>query len=163
MEELSMRKARSVYRKLTEAIAENGWKYKADDDKLIMVYGIKSEEKEEPVNFIVKVDAERQLILLETRPIITFNADVLISAAEAVCTANVILADGCFDLKLKSCELIYRQALSFRSSTNLSVGAIKYLLSYSVFAVNSFLGKLKLVNDGKISGAEFTDACKDIM
>lgn len=162
-EDLKLRKARSVYRKVNEAIEKNGWSCKCDEQTLALAYGIKTEEDGEPVNFVIKIDAERQLVRLETQPLMKFDSIRLIDAALAVCTANVILADGSFDLKLKGGALAYRQALVFRESTNLSLDAITYLLNYSVYAVNSFLSKFKLVNEDKIKGADFLAACRDII
>lgn len=162
-EDINIRRARSVYRKVNEAIEKNGWAVKADDQNLVLAYGIKSGEDSEPVQFVIAVDAELQLIRLETRPIIKFDKSRLIDAALGVCVANAILADGSFDLMLKGGALTYRQALVFRGSTNLSLDAVLYLLNYSVFAVNSFSDKFKLLSEGKLNGSDFIAACKDII
>ncbi|MCH5350628.1 MAG: YbjN domain-containing protein [Clostridiales bacterium] len=162
MEDLGMRKARSVYRILTEALDKNGWKYKADDDRITLAYGVKTENDDEPVTFTVRVDAEHQIVLLKTQPLLSFPAERLVEGAKAVCAANNVLVDGNFDLKLKGGALTYRQALVFRETTLLSVEALRFLLNYSIFAINTMLDKFALVSEGKLDGAGFCEACKSI-
>lgn len=161
-EDLKIRKARSVYRKLCEAVEKNGWKCKSDDDKLAVAYGIKVENGGE-FQFLVSIDADRQLVCLNSFTLMEFDAAHIIEGAVAVCGANFLLADGNFDLKIKGGALSYRQALAFHNSTNLAVDAIDYLLTYSLYAVNSFIGKFELVKEGKLKGGEFIEACKDIL
>ncbi|MCH5158320.1 MAG: hypothetical protein J1F33_03880 [Clostridiales bacterium] len=162
MEELNMRKARSVYRILTEALDKNGWDYNGNDDELTVTYAVKTDGDSDPVGFTVAVDAEKKLVLLKTQPMIRFGAERLVEGAKAVCAANAFLVDGNFDLRLKGGALTYRQALVFRETTVLSVEALRYLLNYSVFAVNMLLDKFKLVSDGKIDGAEFIEKISEI-
>lgn len=159
-EDLNIRKARSVYRKLNEAVEKNGWKCKTNDDKLALAYGIKTAVG--LTEFVAYIDAERQLVCVGTFPLMTFDASRLRDGALSVCAANLMLADGNFDLRMKSGELSFRQAVAFRESTNLSVEAITYMLDYALYAVNAFIDKFKLVNEGKLSGADFAEACKDI-
>ncbi len=161
MEDIETRKARSVYRKLAEAVEKNGWKCKTNDGKLAVAYGIKSEGLD-TVRFVAYVDAERSLICVNSLPIMNFGAERVREGAKAVCVANCFLADGSFDLKIKGGELSFRQAASFRGDTNLSVEAIAYLLNYSLYAVSSFFDKFKLVNEGKLDGSNFYSACESL-
>ena len=147
-----MELAKQVYGTLCEAIERREWKFGKDEEKLLVHFGVRGDDI--PMNFILVVDAERQLVrLMSPLPFKMCEAKRM-EGAIATCAATYGMADGSFDYDLSDGEIVFRMTASFRES-RIGEGLLQYMISCSCAMVDKYNDQFLAIDKGIIRIADF--------
>lgn len=156
--EKEMKLAKNTFDTLCQWLRDEGWKFEADEEKLLVSFGAVGDDLS--MNLTVKVNTD--LMIVSVYNYLGFNipenkrADMAI----AICAANERLHDGNFDLNLLSGSMLFRMTCSFRESL-LGKELMKYLVMTSCVTMDNFNDKFyDFVND-KISFKELVAWIKE--
>ncbi len=152
IDEKKMALAKQVYDTLCEAIERRNWKFGKDEEKLLVHFGVRGDDI--PMNFILVVDAERQLIRLLSPMPYKMSENKRMEGAIATCAATYGMADGSFDFNLSTGEIVFRMTASFRESV-IGEGLFQYMISCSCAMVDKYNDQFLGIDKGEISIAEF--------
>lgn len=151
-EEIKMELAKEVYAGLCAALDRREWRYEKEEDKLLVHFGVRGDDI--PMNFIIIVDAERQLIRVMSPLPFKFGEEKRIDGAIATCAASYGLADGSFDYDITTGAVVFRMTATYRES-KLGDGLFQYLISCSSAVVDEYNDKFLAVDKGIISIEDF--------
>lgn len=146
--------AKEAYNTLCRALDNIGWKYNKIEDELKIMFGVGGEDI--PMNFLVIIDAERQLVRLLSLLPFQMKSDKRVEGALATCIINYLLADGSFDFDLDEGHIMFRLTASFRESL-LGEELFKYMVSIACHTIDKYNDQLSDLNDGKISLEQFLE------
>lgn len=144
--------AKKVYQTLCEAIERREWKFGKDEDKLLVHFGVSGDDI--PMQFILVVDAERQLIRLMSPLPFKFSEDKRMEGAIATCAATYGMADGSFDYDLSDGTIVFRLTASFRESV-IGEGLFQYMISLSCVMVDKYNDQFLAIDKGELDISEF--------
>lgn len=150
--------ARSAYHTLCKALDNVGWNYQRKDDEFKIMFGVNGDDI--PMNFLVIVDAERQLIRLLSLLPFQMNEDKRIEGAVATCAINYLLADGSFDFDIEEGHVMFRMTNTFRGSI-IGEELVNHMVSVACFTVDKYNDMLSALNDGSISLSDFIQSLND--
>lgn len=144
--------AKKVYDGLCATLDRREWHYNKHDEDLTVTFGVNGEDI--PMDFILKVDAERQLLRMFS--ILPFKApeDKRMDMAIATCFASNGLADGSFDYDIAEGKISFRMTASFMGST-IGEGLFDYMINCSCSTVDAFNDKFLMLAKGLISITDF--------
>ena len=91
VDEKKMELAKQVYQTLCEAIERREWNFGKDEEKLLVHFGVSGDDI--PMQFILIVDAERQLIRLMSPMPFKMSESKRMEGAIATCAASFGMAD----------------------------------------------------------------------
>lgn len=151
-DEKNMERAKQVYNTLCEAIENREWEYKKDEDKLLVYFGVQGDDL--PMQFILIVDGERQLIRLLSPMPYAMSEDKRIEGALATCAASYSMPDGSFDYDLSDGSIIFRMTASFRESL-IGEGLLQYMISMSCTAVDIYNDQFLAIDRGLMEISDF--------
>ena len=80
--------AKEAYNTLCKALDNIGWNYKRMDDELKIMFGVGGDDI--PMNILIIVDADRQLVRLISLLPFQMNSDKIVEGAVATCIINYI-------------------------------------------------------------------------
>lgn len=144
--------ARKVYEDLCASLDKRKWHYQKHDDDLVVTCGVVGEDI--PMQFILIVDVERQLLRVLSRLPFTVPEDKRMELAIATCVATYGLADGSFDYNIADGTIDFRLTASFRESV-IGDGLFEYLIACSSFTVDKYNDKFLALCKGVISINDF--------
>lgn len=147
-----MIRAQQIYQKLCEAIDNRGWKYNKDEEKLVVYFGVRGDDL--PMQMILAVDAQRQLVRLMSPMTFCFSGEKRVDGAIAACTASYKLAEGNFDYDLGSGRMVYRMTASFLDG-DMGEGLFLHMLDYACAAVDAYNDKFEAINNGNLAITDF--------
>ena len=146
--------AKEAYNTLCRALDNIGWTYKRMDDELKIMFGVGGDDI--PMNFLIIIDAERQLVRLLSLLPFQMKSDKRVEGALATCIINYVLADGSFDFDLDEGHIMFRLTASFKESL-LGEELFKYMVSIACHTIDKYNDQLSDLNDGKISLEQFLE------
>ena len=149
-----MELAKQVYATLCNAVEKRGWKFGKDDAKLLVHFGVRGDDI--PMNFIIVVDADRQLIRLMSPLPFKMSEDKRMEGAIATCVATYGMADGSFDYDLSDGEIVFRMTASFRES-RIGEGLIQYMISCACAMVDKYNDRLLAIDKGILTIGDFIE------
>ena len=144
--------AKTVYQDLCATLDRRNWTYKRHDDDLVVTFGVSGEDL--PMDFVLAVDADRQLLRVFSRMPFTAPEDKRMEMAIATCVATYGLADGSFDFNIKDGSITFRMTASFRES-KIGEGLFQYLIDCSCAMVDVFNDKFLGICKGFLSLQDF--------
>lgn len=144
--------AKQVYKTLCDAIEGREWKFGKDEEKLLVHFGVNGDDI--PMQFILVVDAERQLVRLMSPMPYKMSEGKRIDGAIATCVASFGMADGSFDYDLSDGEIVFRMTASFRDSL-IGEGLFQYMISCSCAMVDKYNDQFLAIDKGMMSIADF--------
>lgn len=144
--------AKSVYEDLCAALDKKEWHYKRFDDDMVITFGVAGDDI--PMNFILAVETERQLLRVISRLPFEVPEEKRMEMAIATCVASYGLADGNFDFDLERGIISFRLTASFRNS-KIGEGLFDYLIRSSSFTVDLYNDKFLAIIKGFISISDF--------
>ena len=144
--------AKQVYQTLCESIEKREWKYGKDEEKLIVHFGVSGDDL--PMNFVISVDEERQLIRLMSPLPFKMGESKRMEGAIATCVASYGMADGSFDYDLSDGEIVFRMTASFRDSV-IGEGLFQYLISCSCAMVDKYNDQFLAIDKDIMSITDF--------
>lgn len=147
-----LERAKYIFSTLCQALDKNDWRYKKDEEDLSIECGAQGDDL--PIELKIRVDAERQLVLLISFLPFAISEEKRIDVAIAVSTINNVLVDGCFDYDVSSGKLLFRMTNSFMDSM-LSEEVFTYLLLCSCKTIDDYNDKLLMLSKGLLSIEQF--------
>lgn len=151
-DEKKMELAKQVYATLCTAIDKREWNYQKDEEKLVAYFGVNGDDI--PMQFILVVDAERQLIRVMSPLPFKMSESKRMEGAIATCVASYGMADGSFDYDLSDGTIVFRMTASFRESL-IGEGLFQYLISCSCAMVDAYNDKFLAIDKGLLSITDF--------
>lgn len=152
IDEKAMASAKTVYKTLCDAINRREWNYTKDEDNLVVHFGVNGDDI--PMQFILVVDAERQLIRLLSPLPFKMSEDKHMEGAIATCVASFGMADGSFDYDLSDGQIVFRMTSSFRESL-IGEGLFQYMISCSCVMVDEYNDKFLAIDKGLLTIDDF--------
>lgn len=146
--------AQTVYADLCAMLDKRGWSYKKYEEDLVITFGVAGEDI--PMDFIIGVDTERQLIRVLSKLPFTVPEDKRMELAIAACVASYGLPDGSFDYDIAKGTIVFRLTASFRES-KIGDGLFEYLIGCAGVVVDEFNDRFFALCKGIISINEFID------
>ena len=147
-----MELAKQVYETLCKAIENREWKYDKDENELEVDFIVGGDDI--PMQFIIKVDADRQLIRLFSPIPFSMSESKRIDGAIATCAASFRMADGNFDYDITDGSILFRMTVSFIDSV-ISESLFQYMISCACTMVDEYNDKFFALNKGMIEVTEF--------
>lgn len=147
--------AKTVYDDLCAALERRGWKFQKHDDDLVVTFGVAGDDI--PMDFVLAVDAQRQLLRVFSKLPFTVPEDKRMDLAIATCVASNGLADGSFDYDIATGSIVFRLTASFRES-KIGDGLFEYLIGCSSVTVDAYNDKFFALCKGLISINDFIGA-----
>lgn len=151
-EENKVTLAKQVYKTLCDAIEKREWNFGKDEEKLVVHFGVNGDDI--PMQFILVVDAERQLIRVMSPLPFKMSEAKRMEGAIATCVASYGMADGSFDYDLSDGTIVFRMTASFRESL-IGEGLFQYLISCSCAMVDEYNDKFLAIDKGLLSISDF--------
>ena len=145
-------RAKTVYEDLCAALTNRGWRFERHDDDLVVTFSFKGDDL--PMDYVLVVDADRQLLRMFSSLPFTVPEDKRIELAIATTAATDKLLDGCFDYDFGNGKIVYRMTASFRDSV-IGDGLFEYLVEYSNFAVDEYNDKFFAIGQGYLQLTDF--------
>ena len=137
--------AKKTFATLCSMLDNNEWKYEKDEENLCIDCGAQGEDLPMPIN--IRIDTERQLILLLSHIPFSVNEDKRMETAIAVSIVNNRLVDGNFDYDITEGDLYFRMTNSFIDS-EISEEAFKYMLYCSCMTIDEYNDKFLMLSKG---------------
>lgn len=151
-DEKNLKLAKSVYNSLCEMLDEKNVRYDKQQDDLIISFITGGDDI--PMQFLVKVDAERELIRVLSPIPVTFGEEKRVEGAIATCHATYALADGSFDYDFQTGKVLFRLTSSYMDSL-ISKNLFEYMIIIAIHTVDKYNDKFFMLAKGQMSIEEF--------
>lgn len=154
VDEKVLAQAKQVYQTLCDALDGMGLKYAKSEreNEFIANFGLKG--KDVPMQFILVVDAKRQIVSLLSPMPFKMCEDKRMDGAIATCVATYALADGCFDYDLTDGEIVFRMVTSFRGSL-IGKELLQYMVVVASDTIDRYNDRFLMLDKGMLSLADF--------
>lgn len=150
-----MVRAKMVYKDLCAALDRREWHYQKHEDDLVVTFGVSGDDI--PMDFVLAVDAKRQLLRMFSKLPFAVPEDKRMDLAIATCVASFGLADGSFDYDISTGKIVFRLTASFRES-KIGDGLFGYLVGCASTTVDVYNDKFLALCKGLISINDFISA-----
>ena len=144
--------AQQVYATMCQALDERNWKYTRFEEDLVVSFGVNGDDL--PMNFVLQVDEERQVIRLMSGLPFKMPEDKRVEGAIAAIVASYGMVDGSFDYDLQSGSVLYRMTASFRGS-RVGTGLLAYLIDCACAMVDRYNDKFLAISKGILTIQDF--------
>ena len=144
--------ARSVFEDLCAALDRRDWHYQKHEDELTVTFGVSGEDI--PMDFVLIVDAKRQLLRVLSRLPFAVPEDKRMDLAIAASVATYRLIDGSFDYDIAEGTIYFRMTASFEDS-RIGEGLFAYLIDCSSTVVDEYNDKFLALAKGLIDINDF--------
>ncbi|MBQ9857385.1 MAG: hypothetical protein IJO77_00120 [Oscillospiraceae bacterium] len=155
MSEIKMERAKKAYATLCEALDARNWKYEKVDDDLLVHFSVNGDDL--PIQYIIFVDVDRQLIRLLSHMPFDMSEDKRIDGAIATCHATYGLRDGSFDYDLSDGKIVYRMTSAFLDN-EVPVSVIQYMIDFTGAVVDKYNDKFFALNKGFLTIEKFLES-----
>ena len=142
-----MKQAKTVYETFCKALDARKWKYEGHPEDRVITFSYMGEDI--PMNFVVFIDEDRQLVRMLSRLPFTFAEDHRVDGTVATSYINFKLADGSFDYDYFTGEVIFRLTATFIESL-VSEELLFYMVACSCYTVDKYNDKLLMVAKGML-------------
>ena len=147
--------AQQVYGKLISALTARNWTFDREDSKLQVRFTVHGDDL--PMNMVMSVDADRQLLRLLSLVPVTMDEDKRMEGAIATTVASFGLADGSFDYDITTGTIGFRQNVAFHNS-DLSENLLQYMISWALAVIDKYNDKFLAINKGYLSLEDFINS-----
>ena len=147
-----IKRATDVYDSLCEMLETNNWKFERIPSANIVTFKTVGEDL--PMDFIIKVDAEKQLVRLLSPISFEFPEDKRMEGAVVTSFANYNLADGSFDYDVKTGKTVFRMTTSFIDSL-ISSELLHFMVGCACYTLDEYNDKFFMVSKGMLSLDDF--------
>lgn len=150
-EEKKVKLAKAAFKSLCEMLEEHDWHYTKDENELSIECGAQGEDL--PMEIRIKVDTNRQLVMLLSQMPFSIPEDRRTALAVAVSAANNGMIDGSFDYDYLNGGIVFRMTSSFRDSL-IGKDVFEYMLMCSCFTIDKYNDKFLMVAKNDMSNEE---------
>lgn len=145
-------KAVSVYESLCATLDKRNWNYDRHDEDLVITFSSRGDDL--PMNFVIIIDENRQLIRLSSPMPFVVPEEKRMEMAVAVCAATYGLVDGSFDFDISDGSISFRMTASFLSS-EIGESLFDYFVMASGILVDKYNDKLFALSMGYVTLENF--------
>ena len=150
MSEVNMKQAKEVFATMVKMLDARDWHYSKDEENLVIHSGVKGDDL--PVEFIVAVDAEREVVRFMSKLPFSMPEEKRVDGAIAVCIANNNgVVNGSFDYNIASGEIYFKMAAPFCGGVDLSQDVFHMLTFVGTSTVNAYNDKLFMISKGMMT------------
>ena len=148
--------AQSVHSTLCKLLDKRGLKYQNDgkDKDGDWTVRFKGTGDDLPMEFVLFIDTDRQLIRMLSRMPFCFSEGKRIDGAIAVSHANYRMVDGDFDYNMDTGGIIFKLTSSILNSL-ISEELLSYMLELSISMVDEFNDKFLMIDKGQMTLQQF--------
>lgn len=147
--------ALETFATICQALEENDWKYKKNEEDLVIECGAQGDDL--PMELAIKVDARRQFVMLFSRLPFAIQEDKRLDVAVGVSAVNNELADGCFDYDVTTGRMYFRMTNTFMES-KMDKEVFTYMLFCSCQTIDQYNDKFLMLSKGMLSMEQFLQA-----
>ncbi len=151
-DEKKLRNAQAAYATLCSTLDSHDWHYSKDDENLKIECGAQGDDL--PMKITIRVDAERQLVMLLSHLPFVVPADKRLDLAVAVSVVNDRLVDGSFDYDVKSGHMFFRMTNSILEN-DMGRDAFSYMLFCSCQTIDAYNDKFLMLAKDLMSLEKF--------
>lgn len=144
--------AKDVFQRICNMLDAKNWHYDKEEEMNAIHFAVTGEIL--PMQVIVFVDAERQLVRVMSPLECKFPENRRLDGALAICHVNYLLADGNFDYDYTDGTVMFKCTTSFLDSL-ISVEALEYMVNLVLCTVDSYNGRLMSLAKGEITIDKF--------
>lgn len=145
MDERKLKNAQNVYKTLCDELDGKNVHYQKHPEDLVVTFTMQGDDL--PMQIIVNVDAERELVRLASPIPATIGADKRLEGAIATSQVNYYLADGSFDYDYTTGRIFFRITSSYVDSL-ISKKVFEYLITATLFIVEEYNDKFLMLAKG---------------
>lgn len=136
-----LKQAQTVYADFCTMLDEHDWKYDKADN-LVIETGARGDDL--AMDITIRVDADRQLVILHSPMPFVVPENMRKQMAVAVSRANHGMVDGDFDYDYESGKIYFRLTTSFRDSL-ISKDVFEYVIGVSCSTIDDYNDKFLAV------------------
>ena len=151
-DEKKMKNAQNVYNTLCEMLDDKKLRYQKHPEDLVVTFTMRGDDL--PMDFVINIDAERELVRLLSALPVQFGADKRMEGAIATSRANYRLIDGSFDYDYNTGRVLFRMTSSFADSL-VSKDLMEYMVAVACYTVDDYNDALLLLAKGMMSIEDF--------
>lgn len=151
-DELKRKYAERAFSTLCAALDAREWRYKKENDDLMVQFDVKGDDL--PMHFIIFMDVDRQMARLLSPLSFKMSEEKRVEGAIAACVANCGMVDGNFDYDISDGSITFRMTESFRDCT-LGETVFQYLISCACAMVDQYNDKFLALSKGMLSLPDF--------
>lgn len=152
MADEKLERAQKVYETLCSTLDSHEWHYKKDEERLSIACGAQGEDL--PMEITIRVDVERQLIMLLSHLPFVISEDKRLDMAIATSIANNGMVDGSFDFDITNGHMFFRMTSSFIES-EIGSELFTYMLMVSCHTIDEYNDRFLMLGKGMMSIEEF--------
>ena len=154
-DEINVKRAKEIYASLCGVLDKMEWRYNKDEDKRAVDFRVSGEDI--PMQFIVFIDEDRQLIRLMSPIPFHISKEKRLEGALAALAASNKMADGSFDYDLSDGRIVFRMTASYRGST-IGDGLFSYMILCACAAVDRYNDRFLALDKGLITLQKFLES-----
>lgn len=151
-DERKIKRANQVYRSLCDMLDSKDFKYNRHDEDLTITFTMVGDDL--PMQFVMKIDVERELIRLFSPLPVTFEKDKIYEGILSTNQANFCLADGSFDFDVMAGKVSFRMTSSFADSL-ISKDVFQYMIDMASCTIDDYNDKMLMLSKGAMTIEEF--------
>lgn len=152
MADEKLERTQKVYETLCSTLDSHGWHYKKNEERLSIDCGAHGEDL--PMEITIRVDAERQLIMLLSHLPFVISEDKRLDMAIATSIANNGMVDGSFDFDITDGHMFFRMTSSFIES-EIGSELFTYMLMVSCHTIDEYNDRFLMLGKGMMSIEDF--------
>lgn len=152
MADEKLERAQKVYETLCATLDKHEWHYQKNEERLSIECGAQGEDL--PMEITIRVDAERQLIMLLSHLPFIISEDKRLDVAIATSIANNGLVDGSFDFDITDGHMFFRMTSSFIES-DIGSELFTYMLMVSCHTIDEYNDRFLMLGKGMMSIEDF--------
>ncbi len=152
MEDEKLTRAKKVFETLCAALDKHNWHYTKNEENLSIDCSAQGEDL--PMDINIRVDTDRQLIMLLSHLPFVISEDKRLEVAIATSVANNDMVDGSFDFDVTSGHMFFRLTSSFIES-DIGTELITYMLMVSCSTIDAYNDKFLMISKGMMSIQDF--------
>lgn len=152
MADEKLERAQKVYETLCATLDKHEWHYQKNEERLSIECGAQGEDL--PMEITIRVDTERQLIMLLSHLPFIISEDKRLDVAIATSIANNGLVDGSFDFDITDGHMFFRMTSSFIES-DIGSELFTYMLMVSCHTIDEYNDRFLMLGKGMMSIEDF--------
>lgn len=141
-----------MFKTLCTTMDNMSWRYKADQDKLVVYTNAVG--KDLTINLIINVDVRRQLMCLRSPLPFKISQDNFPTVAQGVIIANYTMLNGSFELDSEGGYIGFKMVVPFEDCI-VGEAVCRYMILTSCKMTDIFNMKLKQLADGQLTLGQF--------
>ena len=150
-------KAKKVYSTMVKALNEKDWKFIEKEENLTIVSNYTGEDI--PINFVIEVDAEREVIRFISPMPFNMSEDKRVDASIAVNVANYGLVNGSFDFDINDGEIRFRLTTSY-CGCEVGEDFFMDMMATALLTIDKYNDKFLMLNKCAITLQQFIESDK---